>query len=434
YTVSETGMSGVDASNYSTTVSGDASNGYTFTNTNTETVDISGTKVWDDADDQDGLRPESVTVSLLRNGTSVDTATVTADSAGTWSFSFEGLAKYDSDGNEYTYSVAEASVPDGYTSAVTDNEDGTFTITNTHTPETTSVSGTKTWDDSDDQDGLRPDSVTVSLLRDGTAVGTATATADSAGTWSFSFEDLAKYDSDGNEYTYSVAETTVPDGYTSEVTENEDGTFTITNTHTPETTSVSVTKEWVGPAGTSATFALYADDVDTGKTLTLSSDNNWTGSFGNLAKYNNGKEIAYTVSETGMSGVDASNYSTTVSGDASSGYTFTNTNTETVTIKVEKIWEQSTGREVSTTFRVYGNGERTETTLSPSATNEWTAVVEGLPKYDSNGLIEYTVVEEAVYINGSNENFVLFFACYPIYSTSEDTITCTAYNRFKGAG
>ena len=38
------------------------------------------------------------------------------------------------------------------------------TLTNTHTPELTSITGTKTWKDADNQDGKRPESITVNLL------------------------------------------------------------------------------------------------------------------------------------------------------------------------------------------------------------------------------------------------------------------------------
>jgi competence protein ComEC len=83
-------------------------------------------------------------------------------------------------------------------------------------------------------------------------------------------------------------------------------------------TSVTVTKTWVGSTGT-ATFHLYADGVDTGKTLILSG--NTSGSFDNLPKYtSSGRDILYTVTEDPVA-----NYDTKVSGNAEMGYSFTNT-------------------------------------------------------------------------------------------------------------
>ena len=37
--------------------------------------------------------------------------------------------------------------------------------------------------------------------------------------------------------------------------------------------SVKATKQWVGPIGSAVTVHLYADDVDTGKTVTLDAAN-----------------------------------------------------------------------------------------------------------------------------------------------------------------
>ncbi|MGI6033704.1 MAG: Cna B-type domain-containing protein, partial [Coriobacteriales bacterium] len=387
----------------------------------------------------DGGDAEDTGLSVTVDGTADDLATDSATGAeygedAAWHGTFQNLVASDGD-HTYSYALVEDAV-DGYSSSSSGDASEGYVFTNT---ELTSVSGTKVWDDSDDQDGLRPDSVTVSLLQGSTVVDTQTVTADSD--WSFSFGDLAKYDSDGNEYAYTVEEASVPDGYTSSVTENSDGTFTITNTHTPETTSVSVSKSWVGPAGTSATFALYADNVDTGQTLTLTADTGWSGSFDGLAKYNNGTEIAYTVSETGMGGVDSSNYSTTVSGDASSGYAFTNTNTETVTVHVQKNWVSLMDEE-SVTVRLIRNGVSTDTTITITADTDtasgdsydgWSNDFTDLPKYDTNGdEIVYTVVEEGVYWSNNSTNYREYYGCTANYNTSGNTITCALWNEFGG--
>ncbi|HEN3111187.1 TPA: Cna B-type domain-containing protein, partial [Streptococcus agalactiae] len=76
-----------------------------------------------------------------------------------------------------TYTVEEVTAIDGYTSETTQTSANNFTITNTHTPETTEVSGTKVWDDNDDQDGLRPTSIKVNLLANGTVINSQTVTA-----------------------------------------------------------------------------------------------------------------------------------------------------------------------------------------------------------------------------------------------------------------
>ncbi len=88
----------------------------------------------------------------------------------------------------------------------------------------------------------------------------------------------------------------------------EDWAYQITNTPLQEgnETSMSVKKEWVIPAGYDSTlyqeFAvtvrLYANGVNTGRTLTLTLKNNWQGSFQGLPyKDDSGKVIVYTVDE-----------------------------------------------------------------------------------------------------------------------------------------
>ena len=170
--------------------------------------------------------PSSITVRLFADGTEVTSKIVTAND--NWSWSFTGLDKYNS-GTEIVYTISEDTVAD-YTTVV----DG-YNITNTHTPEKISISGSKTWDDADNQDGKRPESITVRLFADGTEVTSKTVTAND--NWSWSFTGLDKYNS-GTEIVYTISEDTVAD-YTTVV----DG-YNITNTHTPEKISISGSKTW----------------------------------------------------------------------------------------------------------------------------------------------------------------------------------------------
>lgn len=104
-----------------------------------------GTKTWNDNDYQDGKRPDSSTVNLLANGTKVASQEVTADT--NWTYTFLNLAKY-ANGSAITYAVTEDSV-DNYTATING-----YDITNNYTPGKTSLTVTKVWDDSDDQDGF----------------------------------------------------------------------------------------------------------------------------------------------------------------------------------------------------------------------------------------------------------------------------------------
>ncbi|EGS36324.1 putative collagen adhesin [Limosilactobacillus oris F0423] len=208
YTVTENVVAG-----YTSTI-----DGYNITNNHTPaTVKVSGTKTWNDNNNQDGIRPSSITVNLLANGQQVASKKVSASD--NWQYSFDNLAAY-ANGQKITYTVTEDAVA-GYTSTV----DG-YNVTNNHTPATVKVSGTKTWNDNNNQDGIRPSSITVNLLANGRQVASKKVSASD--NWQYSFDNLAAY-ANGKKITYTVTEDAVA-GYTSTV----DG-YNITNTHNPTT-------------------------------------------------------------------------------------------------------------------------------------------------------------------------------------------------------
>ena len=370
YTVKED-----DVANYTNAITGDIASGFNITNTNTEKVNVPVAKKWI------GPKANSVTVHLLADG--VDTGkTLTLDEAGNWTGTFSSLDKYKADGTEIVYTVKEDDIAN-YTVAITGDVTSGFTITNTNT-EKVSVSGTKTWNDNNNQDGKRPASITVNLLKNGTKVDSKTVTPDVSGAWTYSFSGLDKYNADGTEITYTVSEDSV-DAYTSTVT----GT-NITNSYTPETTVVKVTKAWIGPKTNSVTVHLLADGTDTGKTITLDEAANWTGTFSNLPKYKDGTEIVYTVKED-----DIANYTVAITGDATTGFTITNTNTEKVDVPVKKEWVGPKAGPV--TVHLLADGVDTGKTVTLSDSNSWTDTFSGLAKYKTDGTeIVYSVKEDEV--------------------------------------
>ena len=137
----------------------------------------------------------------MQNGAEYDQKTVSKTEQ--WKYSFTDLPKYDADGAEYKYTVKEEVVPDGYVESV----EG-YNITNTYIGNL-DVSGQKTWNDGNNADGKRPAEITIKLYQkvkgtegEGTEYDTATVTADNG--WKYSFTDLPQYDTDGNEYEYTV--------------------------------------------------------------------------------------------------------------------------------------------------------------------------------------------------------------------------------------
>ena len=216
------------------------------------------------------------------------------------------------------YKVKETKAPNGYdideneyTVQVFDDVGGTITVKDKSNKTTVKVK--KEWV------GPKGGPVTIHLLADDVDTG-KTVTLNNGNNWEDTFSNLAKYKADGTAIAYTVKEDAVTN-YTSSVTGDATNGFTVTNTNN-ENTSVKVKKEWVGPKGGPVTIHLLADDVDTGKTVTLNNGNNWEDTFSNLAKYKaDGTAIAYTVKEDAVT-----NYTSSVTGDATNGFTVTNTN------------------------------------------------------------------------------------------------------------
>ena len=355
----------------------------TFENIYKGVIEISGTKNWADENNQDGIRPTSITVNLFANGTKVADQKVTPDANGNWSYVFRNLPQYDVNG-EITYTVTEDAVA-GYETSVSG-----YNITNTHKPATTDITGTKTWNDSDNQDGKRPESITVNLLADGKITATKTVTA--ADNWTYSFTDLPKY-ANGEEITYTVSEDTVAD-----YTTTYDGS-NITNSYTPGKTSATVTKIWNdaenqdGKRPESIVVNLLANgEIAASQTVKADEAGNWTYTFKDLPKYANGKEITYTVTEEAVEG-----YETSVD-----GFNITNTyTTETTEVKGSKTWNdadnQDGKRPESITVRLLANGEEKDSqTVTADENGNWTYSFEKLPKYEAGKEIVYTVTEDAV--------------------------------------
>lgn len=94
-------------------------------------IDIDVTGLWEDDDDNDGTRPESVNVTLYANGKETG-RTITLSEENDWSGTFEELAVY-SDCVRQSYSVVEERL-EGYTGLISGSDLDGYTITNSHEP------------------------------------------------------------------------------------------------------------------------------------------------------------------------------------------------------------------------------------------------------------------------------------------------------------
>ncbi len=205
--------------------------GTTVTNTyNAQKAAVKVTKYWDDASNQDGYRPTSITISLQgykQDGTTslgsnyAAAVTLTAANAlagandtkdtNTWSAdSIELPAVYTDDSGAQQRVVYKATEPAvvQYTSSATEVnvQNGAATFTNTHTPETTSVKVEKTWSLNGE---VQPAAVSVQLFANGIAQGDAFE-LNAANGWSNTWTGLAKKAA-GAEITYTVKEITGTD-------------------------------------------------------------------------------------------------------------------------------------------------------------------------------------------------------------------------------
>ncbi|MDO4634193.1 MAG: Cna B-type domain-containing protein, partial [Eubacteriales bacterium] len=347
----------------------------TVSNARTKTS-VNVVKNWNDANDQDGKRPESVTIRLYADGE--DTGkTVTLTEANNWSGSFSELDEY-KNGTKISYTVEEDEVAE-YTTEITGDAAAGYTVTNSYVPETLDVNGTKTWNDANNQDGKRPESITVRLYANGTEKETVTVTEEDG--WSYSFRGLDKYEN-GTEIVYTITEDAVAD-YTTEI-----NGYDITNSYTPGKTGVNVVKNWNdandqdGKRPESVTIRLYADGEDTGKTVTLTEANNWSDIFTDLDEYKNGTKISYTVEED-----EVAEYTTEITGDAAAGYTVTNSYVpETIDVNGTKTWNDANNqdgkRPESITVRLYANGTEKET-VTVTEEDGWSYSFRGLDKYEN---------------------------------------------------
>lgn len=395
YTLNEEAVNG-----YTYKIEGDADTGFTVTNEHISAVtNVVVNKYWEDAENQDGVRPDSVAVTLSGSDGKTYKATLTKDTG--FSKTFENLPVFFNNGTKITYTVTEDAV-NGYTGKITTDDTGyILSITNTHAPETIRKTVTKTWDDGNDRDGIRPANIKIELYgTDGTR-RTQYLTKDNH--WSYSFENLPKYQNEGTIILYTIKEEAV-DGYTQKSVTTTAG-FDLTNTHEIQTADYEVKKVWAddndrdGARPTSITLTLTGSDGSK-YTKQMTAADNWNAvTFERVPMFNGGKYITYTLTEN-----EVPSYinSIEVSED---GKHFTVTNTHApdhTVINITEVWHDENDQDgirprKMTAIVVGSNGNRHEVPLHSSG--DWHYTCDDLVKYWKNGqLVDYTV--EAVTIDG----------------------------------
>ena len=363
---------------------------------------IETTKTWSDSNNQDGKRPSSVTVHLYANGKDTGKSQVlSADNNWTcnWTAAYDDISPVDSKGVPIGYTFVEDEVP-GYALSVSKEEvDGVskYTLTNKHTPEKTSLSVTKKWDDGDNAAGARPGSITLNLYRDGELYRTQKVTPDASGEWSYAFTGLDKY-KDGVEINYNVEEEPVP-GYIA--TYGEGGL--ITNRYYPygdltlsknieNATSASVDKSFaftlsLTNANGEVDTGSYAYTTSDGRSGTIAAGGSLTLKGGQTATIKDlPSESSYSITEAAADGYTA----TSISGrtgiiragqTAQASFTNTYESAGSVQLKAQKVLTGRTLANKQFSFQVLdedGNALRSASCKADGS------VTFGLIKYDSS--------------------------------------------------
>lgn len=375
---------------YTTTIE-KTDTGYVFTNTHIpETVTVTVDKVWDDSENQDGLRPDTIHIKLVSNGIAKD-AYLDADS--NWHLEFEGLPKYRDHGILNEYSVQEVDV-DGYTSTVTTEDGYAFTIKNDHVPAVIDIPITEEWIDDNNRDGLRPDSHTV-ILTDGTDT-IEEMVLDKDNGYGIILKDMPKY-KDGVEIDYQIKDFEV-DGYTTDIVKSDEApAFNITNTHIPEATTITVTEEWhdhddydkIRPE--KVTLTLTGSDGNVyEKTVTKDT---WTTAFSDLPKNSKGEQIIYTLAQEGIKG-----YNTTITNNHTDTITVINEHEPVKTITVTVTWNDENNKDNIRPDKVTVKLADGTTAISTKEikNDSWKYILENVSVFNENDKASYTITQDAV--------------------------------------
>ena len=401
YTVEQTGL----RSEYTQATAGDATTGFTITNSYTpKGVDIAVSANWDDQDNQDGIRPEAVEAELYADNVSTNKKVrLTADTD--WKATFEKLA-VNKNGKPINYTL-QATKVDGYDLTTSGSGAEGLVLKYTHKVKAVDVTATVKWADGENQDGIRPNTVTLQLKADGENVGDAIV-VNANSNWTKKWSGLAEYKA-GKKVVYTVEAPGIRSEYTVEITGDAATGFTVTATHVPAKAEVKASVVWddaenqdgIRPEAVEA--EIYAGDVSNSKKVRLTADNNWTASFGEMELKKDGQEIKYT-----LVGTKADGYTYTCTGSGAAGLVLTYTHKpEVVSVSVNTTWNdknnQDGQRPGSYSVQLKADGEATGDVITLNGNNNFAKVWKDLPKYKAGKVGEAVKYEVAV--SGLPENY-----------------------------
>lgn len=368
---------------------------------------------WDDHDNQDGIRPEKATLQLTANDENCGDP-IELNAENNWTYEWKLLDAEDAEGNNIVYRV-KAENPKEYTAKVTGSADDGFVVTYSHEIAKVSATANVTWDDAENQDGIRPASVSLQLkskVEGGEAVNVGdnvTVKADADGNWTKTWIDLPKYNA-GKVIEYTVEESGLPEGYTITTTKDEEtGAITLKNSYTPKGVDIAVSVNWNdadNQDGLRPEFVeaeLYAGDASTGKKVKLTADNEWKATFEGLAVNKNGKPIEYSLVSTKAEG-----YEIKTTGSATEGLVLNYTHAvKTVDVKATVVWADGNNRDgvrpETVSLQLKADGENLGDVITVNEKSKWTKTWTGLGEYKAGKEVVYTV--EVVGLKGGEDGY-----------------------------
>ncbi len=402
----------------------------TDTKTDTEettpnfTTEVEVIKRWEDNNNENKRRPQSIKFVLIGNSQTYEQEITTLDAnpenSNEWKYTFTDLPKYDEKGKEIIYLVNEEEVEENSLYFYEKKVEGNI-ITNTFkVPEDKiTITVNKEWKDTPEQAKQRPQTITFKVLGEG-GQEVGSYVLDTSKETSHTFTDLPKYNNKGQEITYTIKEEMDSKFYTQSIgklTGEDQKEILVTNTFVrPEDNiSITVTKTWEDQDNKydrrpdAIKVQIWNGDVLEAEDFAIEKED-WIVTFDNLPKYDeNGQEIVYQVKEEEAYTNDLYNYTVSIGNlvditENQKECTITNTMTK-VPGMVEVLYlDKYTGKEISTTIEKEGIvGERFDVTEDKKEIPGYTLVEE--PK-DKTGI--YTEkLQQKIYYYAKNSNVIV---------------------------
>ena len=162
----------------------------------------------------------------------------------------------------------------------------------------------KSWNDDNNRDGKRTKAVTLELVGNGINTGNRVV-LNEGNSWSGEFAKAPYLDKDGNVITYTIREEGSPDYALKVKSIKEEDSFVVydaENYHETEKIKINGEKHWNDKTDhkrpESIKVKLKANGRDEREIVVKPVDGKWLYEFANLNKYEDGREIQYTLEES----------------------------------------------------------------------------------------------------------------------------------------